>query len=72
MFVLFLNLFQGAAEAGWKRHVSFTREYMFNGVWGASNNDVFVVGFSGVILHYDGASWTRMNSGTKKNLIGVW
>lgn len=32
-------------------------------VWGSSASDVFIVGQHGVIWHYDGASWTKMDSG---------
>lgn len=31
-----------------------------NDIWGSSSNDVFVVGDSGKIIHYDGAVWTQM------------
>jgi hypothetical protein len=42
------------------------------GVWGSSPSDIFAVGRSGMIWHYDGASWTEMDSGTDKFLFGVW
>jgi len=42
------------------------------GVWGSSSTDIFAVGRSGRIWHYDGASWTQMDSGTEKFLFGVW
>ncbi len=35
-----------------------------HGVWGSSDNDVFAVGVSGCILHYDGKKWKPMKSGT--------
>jgi uncharacterized protein YijF (DUF1287 family)/uncharacterized membrane protein len=41
-------------------------------VWGSSANDVFAVGASGTILHYDGSSWQAMDSGAKVWLRGVW
>ncbi|RME70944.1 MAG: hypothetical protein D6784_15885 [Chloroflexi bacterium] len=34
-----------------------------NSVWGSRANDVFAVGDNGTILHYDGSSWSAMNSG---------
>ncbi len=43
-----------------------------NGVWGRSGSDVFAVGDSGTILHYDGTAWSAMTSGTTNNLNGVW
>jgi len=41
-------------------------------VWGSSSSDVFAVGLSGTILHYDGSSWSTMTSGTTEGLNGVW
>ena len=45
--------------------------YVLYDVWG-SNNDVYAVGNSGTILHYDGSSWSAMSSGTTNILYGVW
>jgi cysteine-rich repeat protein len=41
------------------------------GVWG-TGNEVFVVGDSGAIFHYDGANWTQMTSNTTAGLSSVW
>ncbi|MGD9143833.1 MAG: hypothetical protein PVG61_08300 [Dehalococcoidia bacterium] len=41
-------------------------------IWGSSSSDVFTVGYSGTILHYDGKTWKQMNSGTNVDLVGVW
>ena len=41
-------------------------------VWGGSGSDVFAVGHSGTILHYNGASWSIMDSGTSNWLSGIW
>jgi photosystem II stability/assembly factor-like uncharacterized protein len=43
-----------------------------NGVWGTSPTDVFAVGDDGIILHFDGKSWTKMDSGSTSHLYGVW
>jgi len=42
------------------------------GVWGRSGSDVFAVGDDGTILHYNGTSWSSMDSGTSEHLNGVW
>ena len=42
------------------------------GVWGSSSTNVYAVGHSGRIFHYDGTSWSRMVSGTSETLNGVW
>ena len=39
-----------------------------NGVWVAESNEVYAVGENGLILHFDGAEWRRMESGTVENL----
>jgi hypothetical protein len=41
-------------------------------LWGASAGDLFAVGLTGRILHYDGARWAAMSSGTAAGLLGVW
>ncbi|HET9514395.1 MAG TPA: hypothetical protein VFO95_10765, partial [Gemmatimonadales bacterium] len=41
------------------------------GVWGSSPSNVYVAGDSGVILHYDGAGWTRVDTGSGL-LLDVW
>lgn len=35
-------------------------------------NDIFAVGEEGSILHFDGAQWERMSSGTTRTLTDVW
>lgn len=41
-------------------------------VWGSGSDDVFVSGFQGHILHYDGISWSGMTSGVTNHLNGIW
>jgi len=42
-------------------------------VWGSSKNDVFAAGNAGVIQHYDGTTWTTMDSGMSDDQIfGIW
>jgi hypothetical protein len=43
-------------------------------VWGVAADDIYVVGFKGTILHYDGTEWTLMNNADpdESNLEGVW
>jgi hypothetical protein len=43
-----------------------------NGLWGSSGSDVFAVGDSGTILHYDGTAWSAMASPTTSNLNSIW
>jgi hypothetical protein len=41
-------------------------------VWGSAKDDYWAVGSSGTILHYDGASWMPVESGTTRDLRAVW
>ena len=41
-------------------------------MWGSSGSDVFCVGSMGMIVHYDGSTWTEMTSGTSEPLYGIW
>ena len=42
------------------------------GVWSASASDTWVVGDAGRIIHFDGATWSDVASGTKARLLAVW
>ncbi len=65
------------AEGAWKPMDSGTPCHLY-GAWGSSDSDVFAVGEHGAIPHYDGFSWSAMNSGTtnpfrKFSLVsGLW
>jgi hypothetical protein len=50
-------------------------------VWGSGPDDVFVVGgfhredveaIPGVILHYDGKTWSRESVATQLPIVGIW
>jgi hypothetical protein len=42
------------------------------GVWGSATDDIFAVGASGMILHFDGTGWSVEPSGTNADLRAVW
>ena len=42
-----------------------------NKIWGSSNNDLYIVGNSGNIAHYNGTSWSKIESGTTFNLTSI-
>jgi hypothetical protein len=72
--IIFLTLFLipiTAFSVEWGTMTSGTTNNL-NGVWGSSATDVFAVGASGTILHYNGTSWSAMTSGTTNILHGVW
>ena len=56
----------------WKTKEEFIGMPSLSSVWGSSSDDVFAVGGNGTILHYDGNSWSQMESGTNRHLTDVW
>lgn len=42
-----------------------------NRLWGTSPSDVWAVGEGGTILHFDGARWSRVASGTNDSLVAI-
>ena len=41
-------------------------------VWGSSSDDIYFVGRAGSIAHYNGSTWTKIESGTTVDLLDVW
>ncbi len=41
-------------------------------IWGSGPDDVWAVGWFGTIMHWDGTTWTRFESGTQWPLFGIW
>ncbi|MBI4815968.1 MAG: hypothetical protein HY791_06920 [Deltaproteobacteria bacterium] len=46
--------------------------FSFFKVWGTSSRDVYVVGQRGVVLRWDGASFTELFVGSSEDLVSVW
>ncbi len=53
-------------------YVTQARITHLHGVWGSSPTDVFAVGDSSLVLHFDGSSWSQMAVGDTTNLYAVW
>jgi hypothetical protein len=65
---LALNVF-----AGWSEIVTGKNIDPANGVWGSSESDIFVVGGSDSILHFDGNEWSEMETNSNGfSFSGVW
>ena len=41
-------------------------------MWGSGDNDLYVVGNNGNIAHYNGSSWTKIQSGTNIEIQDIW
>lgn len=44
----------------------------WSGIWAGSPSDIFAVGSSGTIRHFNGSSWDVQNGGTTNDLYVVW
>jgi formylglycine-generating enzyme required for sulfatase activity len=56
----------------WETQV-FQESHTLSGVWASSSDDVYGVGYSGMILHgNNNFEWSIMDSGTTENLNGIW
>jgi len=42
-----------------------------NKIWGTSSKDLYIVGSGGNIAHYNGSSWTKLESGTSLILANI-
>lgn len=43
-----------------------------NKIWGSSSNDLYAVGNNGNLAHYNGTSWTKIESGTTSTINDAW
>jgi hypothetical protein len=62
---------EGGAVFSWER-IPKTSSVTIYGLWGFSSTDIFAVGSSGAIFHYDGTAWSPMSSPTTEILSSVW
>ncbi|MBM7113172.1 hypothetical protein [Archangium primigenium] len=54
------------------RRVDTAEPLFVTAFFGRSPTDLWAVGELGVIAHWDGQAWTRVPSGTRQSLLGVW
>lgn len=54
----------------WENPLPF--DVNLNAIWGFSSDNLWAVGDSGQILHWDGTVWALTSSGTSRNLSSVW
>src|SRR5262249_19640468 len=60
------------SRAGWEMQADPIPSIGLQGIWGTSSSNIWIVGGGGNILHYDGSSWTSVQSGTTADLNAVW
>lgn len=56
------------------KKMGFKWENLFtiNSIWGTTSKDFYVVGSGGNIAHYNGSSWTKIESGTDLQINDIW
>lgn len=72
-YILFVFIILSNHAAGdeltWDNPITVADLY---GIWGTSSNSIYAVGSSGVIIYYDGSSWTAQPSQTTNRLYDIW
>lgn len=43
-----------------------------NKMWGACNSNLYCVGNKGMIVHYKGTTWQKLESGTSQHIYDIW
>jgi hypothetical protein len=61
-----------SVDAGWEWENPLPQGNPLHGILVLSSDSVFAVGEVGTILHYDGDTWSQMNSSTSEWLYGIW
>jgi hypothetical protein len=46
--------------------------FTISSIWGTTSQDFYVVGNGGNIAHYNGSSWTKIESGTELNFYDIY
>ncbi len=68
--------FEGGVHWNGSRFVSLRMNINFpshvNKIWGTSDNNLYIVGNKGLIAHYDGKQWQRIESGTEENINDIY
>jgi hypothetical protein len=61
----------GPRDAGCRKDAGCGDSVSLNRFWGSAPDDLWLVGDGGLVLHFDGAAWTRVPSGTTNRLLAM-
>lgn len=50
----------------------FPTGFYINKILGTSSSNLYIVGYGGNLVHYNGITWSKIESGTDVNLTDVW
>jgi len=56
----------------WDMGILGPEDGILTSIWGTSSSNLYFVGDHGTIVHYDGSSFTKMESGTETPLRDIW
>ena len=59
-------------EGAWTLAYDLFLDITILDLWGSSPDCIYAVGDEGLVLHWNGADWQRMVSGTKSALYSIW
>jgi len=62
----------GAVARSNANELQYRTEGPLLAIWGSAHNDIWAVGDSGAVVHFDGAHWSRSRSPVNTALRGVW
>ena len=71
IIILLLSSFKIYSQPQWAKMVSGTTKHLYD-IWGTSAANVYAVGDSGTIVHYDGENWLAMNSGVSTLITKIF
>ena len=72
LYALADGVIQRRDQAGTWKQEGLKPTKILNSIWGSSTKDIFVGGMAGTIYHYDGTTWSAMQSGSTANLHDIW
>lgn len=79
VLAVLLTVFVGSILPGllyaaqeWRWENPLPQGNLLKSVWGPAENDIHAVGYSGSIIHYNGVSWSEVQSPTKQHLNDIW
>jgi hypothetical protein len=71
-FIFLVSLSVSASDFSMWTSMSSNTTSDLHSIWGVTSTDVFAIGNSGTIIHYDGSKWASMSSNTTDDLHSIW
>jgi hypothetical protein len=62
---------EGGLPEGWRFTSTLPQGNTFHGAWAAGPNDLFIGGEGGVIMRWNGQTWSAMSTPTQKTIFAM-